>query len=165
VDLPCLSVGEYLNGQITDQHEKAQDAYLEIMQNLADIAFELLLDSGLAETGDTNTLQNWRLLGQDSADDFIKRIGDDWMDCLTIPEIPEIPEQANDALAFAQKHNELLQLKAQSKFATLQKANEFHEASVKVMGVAIHLALAMGTDVKTLVEHWIYTAKQHGAIE
>jgi len=41
-------VGEYLNGQIPEY-------LLELMQKLADVTLELVLDSGLAESGDTKT--------------------------------------------------------------------------------------------------------------
>ena len=46
--------------------EKAQDAYLEVMQNLAENAFTLLLDSGLAATGEKITLSMWRKMGQEA---------------------------------------------------------------------------------------------------
>ena len=45
IDLPHLSVEEYLNGQATEAFEKAQDVYLKLMKNIADIAFELLLET------------------------------------------------------------------------------------------------------------------------
>lgn len=44
-ELPTLSVKEYLAGQMTNNFEIAQDAYLDMMQNVADIAFTLLLDT------------------------------------------------------------------------------------------------------------------------
>jgi len=31
------------------------------------------------------------------------------------------------------------------------------------MGVALHLARGIGADPKSLAEHWIDTAKEHGA--
>ncbi len=160
--LPYLSVEKYLNSQITDQHEKAQDAYLEIMQNLADIAFELLLDSGLSDSGDTQTLRVWRVMGQESTEDLKKRLGDDWIDHLVIPEIIEVTK---NPLNFAQKHYELLQLEIQYAFGSIQTLEKCHEASVKVMGIAIYLARAIGTDVNALTQHWIDTAKQYGAKE
>jgi Fe-S-cluster containining protein len=162
VNLPQLSVGEYLNGQITDQHEKAQDDYLEVMQNLADIAFELLLDSGLAESGDTKTLSLWREMGKELPELLVKRIGNDWLDDLTIPEIIN---NADDSISFTQQHNNLLQLKIQEKYGALQTNQEFHKASVIVMGLAIHLARSIGADPKVLSEFWIDTAKRYGGQE
>ena len=160
VNLPQLSVGEYLSGQLTDQHESAQDDYLEVMQNLADIAFELLLDSGLAESGETKTLQLWREMGKELPELLVKRIGREWMDYLTIPEIGD-----DNSSSFALKHNDLLQLKIQDKFGALKTNQEFHQASVLIMGVALHLARAMGASPETLTEHWIDIAKQNGAQE
>ena len=59
-----LTVAEYLAGQAVDPGEAAQDAYLELMQQLADGAFVLLLESGLAASGDKQTLRAWRELGR-----------------------------------------------------------------------------------------------------
>jgi len=160
--LPKLSVREYLNGQETDEFESAQEAYLIVMQNIADIAFELLLDSGLAATGDTNTLAIWRAIGNESPDLSAERIGQEWLDLLMIPAISDAMENPID---FAHKHSEMLQLKAQNKFGSLKTIQEFHEASVLMMGAALHLANSLGADKKTISEHWIATAKKHGAQE
>lgn len=162
LELPKLSVGEYLKGQQADQFEKAQDEYLKVMQNIADIAFELLLDSGLAASGDKNTLPIWRKMANELPDELAKRIGEEWIDCLMLPAITN---KIQDSVIFAQKHNELLLLKAQEQFGALTTIQEFHEASVLIMGVALHLARGLGADQKTIAEHWIATAKQHGAQE
>jgi Fe-S-cluster containining protein len=162
VDLPQMTVGEYLSGQLTDEFEKAQDAYLEVMQNMADIAFELLLDSILAKSGDTETLVMWRKMGNKRPEALVDKIGQEWMDYLMIPDIKENLE---DSISFANQHNEFLQSKAQEKFGTLQTNQEFHDASVIIMGVALHLARGVGANPKVLAEHWIEIAKKHGAQE
>lgn len=162
LELPKLSVGEYLKGQAAAPFEKAQDAYLVVMQNIADIAFELLLDSDLATSGDTKTVALWRVLGTESPDLLALRIGQEWMDCLMIPEITD----ANENIAvFAKKHNKLLLLKAQKQFGSIQTLQELHEAAVLMLGVALHLSRGLGVDTKGISEHWIATAKSHGAKE
>jgi Fe-S-cluster containining protein len=160
VELPQFSVGEYLKGQMTEKFEKAQDGYLELMQNIADIAFELLLDTGLAESGDKVTLPLWRKMGDESPEVLADRIGSEWIDCLMIPDISD-----DDPIAFVTKHNDLILLKAQEKFEALQTHQELHEASVLIMGVALHLARGLGANPKDLAELWIDTAKNHGAQE
>jgi Fe-S-cluster containining protein len=162
LELPKLSVGEYLKGQEADQFEKAQDEYLIVMQNIADIAFELLLDSGLAASGDTKTLAVWREIGNELPELLAERIGQEWIDCLMIPAITDDTE---NPITFAQKHNDLLLLKAQEKFGSLQTFQELHEASVLIIGVALHLARGLGADTKGISEHWIENAKSHGAKE
>lgn len=159
--LPPLTVDEYLEGQETNKFEKAQDEYLELMQNLADIAFMLLLDTGLSESGDKKTLPLWRKMGSELPEVLADRIGNEWMDCLMLPEISDL----EDPISFVQKHNDLLQLKAQEKFGALQTNQELHEASVLIMGVALHLARGLGTKPEILAEYWINIAKNHGALE
>jgi Fe-S-cluster containining protein len=160
--LPYLSVGEYLKGQLTTKFEKAQDEYLELMQNLADIAFELLLDTGLAASGDKKTLALWRKMGNEPPEALADRIGQEWLSGLMLPDISDDLE---DPVLFVRKHNDLLQFKAQEKFGALLTNQEFHEASVLLMGVALHLARGIGANPEILAEHWITTAKNHGAQE
>ena len=162
LDLPKLSVGEYLKGQEAGPFEKAQDAYLIVMQNIADIAFELLLESELTESGDTKTLNAWRVLGTDFPEVLVEKIGNDWLDSLMIPDITEDTE---NPVTFAEKHNNLLLLKAQEQFGSLQTLQELHEAAVLMIGVALHLAKGLGADAKEISEHWIKIAKNHGAKE
>jgi len=162
LELPKLSVGEYLKGQEANQYEKAQDEYLNIMQNIADIAFELLIDSGLSSSGDKKTLPLWREMANELPELLAARIGQEWIDCLMIPTISN---EIQDPIIFTQQHNEILLLKAQEKFGTLTTIQEFHGASVLIMGVALHLARGLGADQKTIAEHWITTAKNHGAQE
>lgn len=156
-ELPQLNVGEYLQGQGSEQFEKAQDEYLELMQNLADLAFELFLDTGLAESGDAKTLPLWAIMGNEGPDFLASRIGHEWIDCLMIPEISD---DNIDPITFIQKHTELLQSKAYEKFTPLSTNQEFHEASVLIMGVALLLAQGIGADRKGLADYWCDTAKE-----
>lgn len=162
VKLPHISVRDYLKGQQTDSFETAQDEYLEVMQNIADIAFTLLLDTGLAESGDTETLAAWRKIGNEQPAALVKRIGEEWIDLLMIPSFPE---QADDVGTFARIHNEQLQLNAQKAFGNLQSLPEIHQASVLMMSLALYLARALGANPEVLAEHWIDVAKSHGATE
>jgi len=160
--LPYLTVGEYLADQQTAAFETAQNEYLKLMQNLADIAFELLLDTGLAASGDTGTLPLWRKMGNELPEVLAHSICPEWTDSLMIPDISV---DAEDPVLFAQKHTDLLQLKVQEKFGDLQTFPELQHASVLIMGVALHLARALGAKPEILAEHWINTAKQYGALE
>jgi hypothetical protein len=161
-ELPLLSLGEYLKVQETDNFEKAQDVYLDLMQNLADIAFTLLLDTSLATSGDKETLREWRKMGVELPEILAERISPEWLDSLMLPEINDDLE---DPILFAQKHNDLLQTKAQKKIETLQTNQEFQQASILIMAVTLHLARAIGANPKSLSELWIETAKEHGALE
>lgn len=161
LELPKLSVGEYLKGQEAEPFEKAQDEYLIVMQNIADIAFELLLDSGLAATGETATLRLWRTIGNELPELSVKKIETEWLDCLMIPAITD----ELNPITFVRKHNDLLLLKAQEKFGSLQTNKELHEASVLIMRVALHLSRGLGADTKGIAEHWVEIAKSHGAKE
>ena len=154
--LPKLSVGTYLKGQATENFENAQDAYLELMQNLADIAFEILLDTGLAQSGNTKTLPLWSLMGDEAPDVLVNRIGDDWLNALMIPEISE---NVTDPITFVQQHNELLQMKIQELLDCLKTNDDFHQTSVLMMSLALHLARAIGANPSTLAMYWCETAQ------
>lgn len=162
LQLPKLTVEEYIKGQETADFEKAQDEYLLVMQNIADIGFELLLDSGLAESGDTKTLAVWREMGKELPELLTERIGKEWIDYLMIPNINDDVE---NPITFAKKHNDIILLKAQEKFGSLQTLQELHEASVLIIGIALHLSRGLGADTQGISEHWIEIAKSHGALE
>ena len=162
LELPKMSVGDYMKGQEAGEFEKAQDEYLIIMQNIADVAFALLLESGLSETGDTKTLTEWRIIGNETPKVLVARIGQEWIDYLMIPSIDDCNK---NPIVFAQKHNEFLLEKAQEKFGAIQTFEELHIASVLMIAVALHLAKGLGADTKGIAEHWIETAKSHGAKE
>jgi Fe-S-cluster containining protein len=162
LELPKLSVGDYLKGQAAAPFEKSQDHYLTVMQNIADIAFELLLDSGLAASGDTKTIGLWRILGIESPEILAIRIGQEWMDCLMIPKINNASENPE---VFIQKHNDLLLIKAKEQFENIQTLQELHEAAVLMFAIALHLSRGLGADTRGISEHWIATAIQHGAKE
>jgi Fe-S-cluster containining protein len=159
--LPQLSVGDYLEGQLTEPFEKAQDAYLELMQQVADIAFELLLDTNLSESERKETLECWHAMGQASAEELVDRIGSEWMEALILPEIGE---EGGDPLAFVQKHLALLIAKANKEFGSLQTPIEWQEASALLLGLALHLARGLGANPAELAELWIEAAKSHGAM-
>lgn len=162
LDLPKLTVEAYLKGQETAVFEQAQDAYLEIMQNLADISFELLLDTGLAESGDTETLASWRRLGAMDITTLAKQIPAEWLDLLTIPDLEE---QSGGLTTFIEAHNELLNAKIQELTENLSTFEAVRETACLMMASALFLAHAIGADSKGLSEHWIDIAKSHGAKE
>lgn len=162
LDLPKLSVEEYLVGQETALFEEAQDAYLEIMQNMADISFELLLDTGLSESGDTETLKAWKELGRMDMTALSKHIPAEWLDALMVPELEEQP---GEVVGFIEAHNEFLNKKIQEVVNGLTTFDSIRETAQWMMALALFLAHAIGADAKGLSEHWIDIAKSHGAKE
>jgi Fe-S-cluster containining protein len=162
VDLPHLTVAEYLAGQDVDAGQRAQDAYLVLMQRLADGAFVLLLESGLAASGDRRTLRGWRELGRAHPAERATRMPAPWLDRLCIPPLHE---RLDDPEAFVTAHHDLLQEAAQAAFANRGDADGLHQASCLMMALALHLGRGLGSDPAHLADRWIATAKKHGARE
>lgn len=158
IELPKLTVSKYLRGQETDLFEQAQDEYLEVMQNLADIAFTLLLDTDLASSGDTLTLNSWQKMGKETPQQLMERITPDWLDYLMVPEI-----DTNEPHLFIQQHNELLQTKAQQEFGSLETIEALSSACIQMMALTLYLAKGIGANPSSLVELWIEIAKDNGA--
>lgn len=162
LDLPRLSVAAYIEAQDVKLFEAAQDAYLEVMQDLADSAFALLLDSGLAASGDRQTLRLWREMGRQESGQLQTRLGPEWIDLLMLPDLSE---DLPDPLAFSRSHHDLLLAKAQASFGAVDSADGLRNASVVMMGLALHLGRGLGAEPAQLAEHWIRIAKEHGALE
>lgn len=161
-DLPHLTVADYLAGQEVKHAEAAQDAFVEVMQQLADGAFALLLESGLAATGDRLTLPLWRKLGSMEPGNLAKHLGAEWIDRLMLPDIND---GLDDPATFSLRHQDQLQAQAQTSFGALDNATALREASGVMMGLALHLGRGLGIDPAELAGNWIVTAKQYGARE
>jgi Fe-S-cluster containining protein len=162
LDLPKITVADYLAGQETVDFELAQDAYLEIMQNLADIAFTFLLETGLSATCDTATLTQWRKSGLLNGEQLAHLLPSEWQDVLITPSIPR---EKTDVQSFIEAHNELLQEKVELYINGLTGMDDFHEAAVLMMRMALFLARMLGADSNALSEMWIDVAKENGASE
>ena len=160
--LPRLSVAAYIEGQATKRFEVAQDEYLGLMQNLADSAFALLLESGLAESGDRQTLRLWREMGREGPEQLQERLGPEWIDLLMLPELAH---GLDDPGIFCRQHHDLLLSRAQESFGTLDSVADFSKASGFMMGLALHLGRGLGANPTELAQHWIKTARAHGALD
>lgn len=161
-ELPHRSVADYLTSQDVRAGETAHDAYLELMQRLADGAFVLLLESGLAATGDRLTLQGWRELGRGGPAFLADQLGGEWLDRLMLPGLEA---ELDDPAAFAQRHHDLLQRHAQSSFGRLNDPVALRDAARLMMALALYLGCGLGADSRELAEQWIATATRHGAAE
>ena len=159
-DLPKMTVSDYLEGQQTGAFEEAQDGYLEIVQNLADIALSLLLDTGLAASGDKKTLASWRKLGNLDAIALSSKIDETWLVILLNPELNGSHQNASD---FVKNHNQLIETKAQELLDGLTTFETVREAADLMMTMALFLAHAVGADALGFAEHWIAIAKENGA--
>jgi Fe-S-cluster containining protein len=162
LDLPKITVSDYLEGQETTDFEMAQDAYLEIMQNLADIAFTLLLETGLSASGETATLNQWRKSGKMNGDELAQLLPIKWQETLIVPSISL---DKSNVISFIEEHNKLLQEKVELYVNSLSSMNDFHEAAVLMMRMALFLARSLGADSSALAEMWIDVAKKNGACE
>jgi Fe-S-cluster containining protein len=151
IDLPKLTVEAYLRDQKTKLFEQAQDEYLEFMQNCADIALMLLLDTGLAAKGDQLTRKTWRQMGVETPNQLGKRIGATWLGLVILPEIKFTP---SDPSMFVSAHQDLIFQTAQHQIDALKTLNETREFAIQMMAIALFLGKAIGADVQALAEMW-----------
>jgi len=160
VELPQLTVAEYLQVQATADFENAQDAYLEVMQNMADVALTLLLETSLVQRPEFQALSAWKQLGKTSPDTLSNTIGEEWMQRLMLPNLTI---DSLDSGAFIQNHNECLMQEVQVLCDQLSTIQATFEASNLMMALALYLAHALGADAAGLSEWWIQIAKENGA--
>jgi uncharacterized protein len=150
-DLPQVTVADYLIGQQTELFEHAQDAYLELMQNLAEIALMLLLDTGLDSTFDVYVRQEWQKSGSESPDLMAKRIGEEWLDYLILPTIQF---DSKNPKSFIAAHELLLQEQAQFQIDKLTTKKEITEFSIQMMSMALFVGKCIGADINALSKMW-----------
>ena len=155
--LPRMSVADYLAGQLVGQGELAQDTYLEMAQDLAEGAFVVLFDSGLAATRGPEVLKHWRkVIAMDPAA-RIGVIGDAWFDRLTVPDLGD---DVTDPTSWISEHRAQFQIAAQEAFGRLRDADTLAEASVRFFALALHLVQAVGAANPTDVgRRWLDAAQ------
>jgi len=101
-------------------------------------------------------------MGREDTKQLQDRLGPEWIDLLMLPELTD---GLNDSTAFSRQHHDLLILKAQESFGTLGNITDICKASELLMGLALHLGRGLGANPAELAEHWIKTAKEHGALD
>ncbi len=158
--LPKMSVEDYLKDQKTSEYEFAQDAYLEIMQNIADFAFMLLLDTGLIDSGDTKTLQTWREISNEDLEQTIERIDLSWLQWLTSPIISF---DKNNPETFIQNHEVILEENVQKQINEASSFEKISQLSIQLFSLALFLAKSLGADTVSLAKMWVEIAEENGA--
>ena len=86
---------------------------------------------------------------------------EEWLNALINPTVV----YNEDPTIFIEQHNEYLQQKIQVCFGSLTTNQEFSDAAILLMNMALYLAISIGANSKELAEHWIEVAKEHGALE
>jgi len=155
--LPRLSVADYLAGQLVGPGESAQDTYLDMAQDLAEGAFVVLFDSGLAATRGREVLAEWRgVIAMDNAA-RIRVIGEAWFDRLTVPDLGD---DVADPATWIAEHRAQFQIAAQEAFGRLRDSDTLAETSVRFFALALHLVQAVGAAHPTDVgRRWLEAAK------
>lgn len=167
-ELPQLTLEEYLAAQDTATMLAAQEGYLEVMQDLAEGALVLLLDSGLAASGDRQTLPLWRKLGEQSPQERAAGLPPEWLDRLTLAELvasAAADATTEDAQRFVKAHHDQLQQAAQEAFGQRDTAEGLREACGIMMAMALQLGAGLGIRPPELAQRWSKTARAHGARE
>lgn len=156
-ELPVMTVQDYLQGQEVSVFEQAQDAYLELVQDLAESAFSCLLDTPWGLDGVSQVLHRWEQLGSLPLESLVAQVGSLGVDRLMVPFIEPV---VVDFKAFYSSHRQLLQNQMQSDWGTLTTREACHGASVSLMAQALFLAYGVGAEPQRLALRWVKQAKQ-----
>lgn len=154
-ELPLMTIGEYLDGQQTELFENAQDLYLELLQEIADIAFTLLLETGLSEKDRLDTLNLWTNLKELKAEELSLRLNKDWTALLIQPLI----RYSSNPEDFIRLHTTYIQEQVQQ-LLNMETSISFAQVSIQAYASALLLAYSLGVDYQSLGDHWISIARQ-----
>jgi Fe-S-cluster containining protein len=157
LELPTISVSDYLTAQNITIYEKSADNYLELMQSLADVAFTLLFETGLSEKDDGITLKKWKVVGNYSSAELVDFIGEEWIDLLMLTNLEKY---INDHNSFYQAHYEIIQNKLQITCNAYTNITELSNGSAHIIGLALYIGRSLGVDIPSLIKHWINIAKE-----
>lgn len=151
--LPSLRVEAYLADQQVAMAEAVQDAYVELMQDLAEGAFVLVFDSGLARRS-TAFLAAWTDLVQGGTARAAAVAGPIWFDRLTVPLLD--PADGRD---FVSSHRSALQMEAQASFACLSDESTLVSASLVMLALALLCAHGTGAEASAAGAAWLARAR------
>ncbi len=161
--LPRLAVADYLAQQGVGPGETAQDAYVDMAKDLAEGAFVVLFDSGLAKTTGAEVLARWQTMIQMNHAQRVAAIGPQWFDRLTAPAISSDIEQPAEWIA---AHRADFQHAAQESFGTLRDAAHLADASVRFLALAMHVMQAVGAaDPHDIGTRWLRAAQAQLAMK
>jgi Fe-S-cluster containining protein len=158
LDLPQLTVEKYLSGQQTFHFESAQNLYLEVMQNTADIAFMLLLETDLIQSEKEKTWLTWKKIAHENIDDLILRISPDWLDALIAPPIEFDIE---DPTSFVHQHEIHIQNKAQEIINQFKEGKQACDLSIVLFTSSLILAQSIGAEAKSIANLWVKIAQEN----
>ena len=152
--LPHLTVAEYLAGQDVTPGERVQDAYVELMQDLAEGAFVLLIDSGLIRVQRESALAAFARTVALSDEERVSFLPTDWLGRLVDPGLDPV-----DGVGFAAGHRAQLQSQAQATFTALPDADAVQRAMTIMLALALHCGRAAGADIDMASTAWQQRAR------
>ncbi len=152
--LPRLTVQEYFIGQEISPFEQAQDGYLEVVQNLADIALSLVIDTDLNSMAVT-VLQHWRILCLKTPKELLENITVDWKNALFDPMISRDISNVED---FIVAHNSIMEQKAEQEMSSFTEIDEVNVFANEILSIALYLSHTIGADAADFAELWITIA-------
>jgi Fe-S-cluster containining protein len=155
--LPPMTVGDYLQGQGVDAGEAVADAYLETVQDLAEGAFVLVLDSGLVARGFPGLRARWTATMESPPAQRFELIPSTLRWLLLDPGLDPQP-----ATEFVAAHARVLQEFVQGQFAALTDPQALAQASTSMLALALHLGAGLGADVGVLSRRWMEVAVEQG---
>lgn len=139
--LPHMTVEEYLCDQGSESFQEAQDAYLEIMQDLGEWALTLLHETGLTFSQKQKVHQQWKYSLFPTVEYH------------TPVYFPELSVSLG-AQGFVDAHAQQLKTFCERKFSSPSSMAQSQEFSVQAMAMALLLARSAGMDLQSLLNRW-----------
>jgi len=137
--LPQMTVREYLQGQSIEKTVIAQDMYLEMLQDLADGAMALLLETGMDRENVKRVLRKW--------EQWRNPLEEVWESLL----LHDSNLLGVDSRSEISAHAVSIQLSIQG---ALQKGQATGDLSYILMCMALRLAQSLGLDPLKLLQNW-----------
>ncbi len=157
VDLPKIKLKDYLAEQKTESFEIIQDHYLEIIQNIADTAFALYLETDAKISDKGKTLNGWEKWTKLTPIEILQLQNEEWKKNLLYPfEI----QRCFDESLFIQNHAILLENKIQEEINSLSNLEAIINLSINLMGISTILGNSIGANMKEILKQWIIDAKE-----
>ncbi len=157
LELPKITLKDYLKQQKTENFEKVQDQYLEIIQNLADTAFALYLETEAKLNDKGETLKGWGNLIRENQSEIIKNLSPEWRKIILYPF--DLQEDF-DSVSFIQNQVKIIENKLQKEIDSIKTLEVIISYSIRIMSISLIIGKSIGANMNEIIQQWISDAKE-----
>ena len=157
LDLPKLKLIDYIKQQKTANFEIVQEQYLDILQNIADTAFALYLETEAKLKDKGKTIKGWKNLTKKNNIEIGNLFTTERKKIILYPF--DLNQNYDEKL-FIENHISIIEQKIQEEINQIENLDEIISYSIHLIAISIFIGKSIGADMDEILKKWIDDAKE-----